>query len=345
MFGAGCGDNNEPTPPVGPTAEAPVPEDSVPTTPVDSTTVPADSTLPPIDSAGVPSDSSGDLDPSTLAAGMQPGIVFGSYQMAPSDLNTVHTGTLRGGGITENNVISLLTAIRAKGGRLVLKMCMGSDSYVKTNGVFDIRKWKALVLRFKKVDLTPFIKDGTLLGHFLIDEPHRSAKWGKVIPQATVEAMAAYSKQLWPNMTTLVRVVPSWLAQGPVTLTYRSLDAGWLQYASGKGDAAKLVAAEVAAAKSRGLGLIVGMNILDGGNGSSKVAGWTKGKYAMSATEIRTYGAALLNPLNEKGYACGFYNWTYNYFGPTYFARSDIKSALADVSSKARAHYRTSCRQ
>jgi hypothetical protein len=146
-------------------------------------------------------------------------------------------------------------------------------------------------------------------------------------------------------MTTLVRVVPSWLAQGPVTLTYRSLDAGWLQYASGKGDAAKLVAAEVAAAKSRGLGLIVGMNILDGGNGSSKVAGWTKGKYAMSATEIRTYGAALLNPLNEKGYACGFYNWTYNYFGPTYFARSDIKSALADVSSKARAHYRTSCRQ
>jgi hypothetical protein len=340
---AACGAGDRVSPSAGPVEVAPADTDSL-APPTDSLPAPADtvavdSTLIPTDStAGLPSDSGGVLEPATLA-GMQPGIVFGSYQMAPSDLNTVHTGTLRGGGITPDNIVPLLTAIRAKGGRLVLKMCMGRDSYVMTNGVFDLNKWKALVYRYRNVNLGPFITDGTLLGHFLIDEPHRSAKWGKVISQATIEAMAAYSKQLWPTMTTFVRVVPSWLASAPVT--YRALDAGWLQYAYGKGDPAKLVTAEVAAAKSRGLGLMVGLNILDGGNGSSKVSGWTRGKYAMSAAEIQSYGTALLN----QSYACGFYNWTYNYSGPTYFARADIKSALAAISSKARAHVRNSCKQ
>jgi hypothetical protein len=261
--------------------------------------------------------------------------------MSPADLNSIHTGVLRGGGMTETNILSFLSAIRAKRGRMVLKMCMGEDKYVKNaDGTFSFTKWKALVDRFRKVNLGPYITDGTLLGHFLIDEPGRAAKWGgKIIPQATVEAMAQYSKQIWPNLPTLVRVVPSWLASAPVT--YRALDAGWLQYGAGKGDAAKLVASEIAIAKNKGLGLVVGLNILDGGNGSSGVRGWIKTKWSMSAAEIRSYGTALLN----QPYACGFYNWTYQYQGPTYYARSDIKSAMADLSNKAKVHARTSCRQ
>jgi hypothetical protein len=85
----------------------------------------------------------------------------------------------------------------------------------------------------------------------------------------------------------------------------------------------------------------VGLNILDGGNGSSNVRGWSSGDWAMTATEIRNYGNALLN----QSYACGFYNWTYDYFGETYYNRTDIKSALTELSKKAKAHVRTSCRQ
>ena len=331
---AACGASDGVSPSAEPTPSVPAVDDPIAT--------PVDSTLPPVpvdSSAGLPPDSIPAVDPSTLASGMQPGIVFGSFGMEATDLNTVHTGAMRGGGITESNIIPFLTAIRAKGGRLVLKMINGRDSYVETNGVFDLGKWKALVDRFRKVNLGPFISDGTLMGHYLIDEPQRSAKWGKVISQATVESMAAYSKSIWPNLTTFVRVSPTWLASSPVT--YRALDAGWLQYTSGKGEAAKLGAAEVSAAKSKGLGIIMGLNVLDGGNGSSKVAGLSPGKYAMSATEIRTYGTALLN----QTYACGFYNWAWEYFGPTYYSRSDIKSAMADLSNKAKAHVRTSCRQ
>ena len=93
--------------------------------------------------------------------------------------------------------------------------------------------------------------------------------------------MAKHSKELWPTMATIVRVAPSWLASASVN--YRSLDAGWTQYTSGKGDAAKWVASEAAAAKRKGLGLVVGLNVLDGGNGSSKIRGWSQGKWAMSA--------------------------------------------------------------
>ena len=61
----------------------------------------------------------------------------------------------------------------------------------------------------------------------------------------------------------------------------------------------------------------------------------------MSASEIRNYGSALLN----QSYACGFFSWSYLEGGDLYLARSDIKSAMTELSKKAAAHVKTSCRQ
>jgi hypothetical protein len=58
----------------------------------------------------------------------------------------------------------------------------------------------------------------------------------------------------------------------------------------------------------------------------------------MSASEIRNYGSAMLG----QSHACAFFNWTHD---TDYYGRSDIKSAMADVSAKAKAHAKTSCRQ
>ena len=216
------------------------------------------------------------------------GIVFGTNSMDASLLSSVHTGTLRGGGVTEKSVGDLLADVRAKGGRIVLKLCNGSDSYVKNaDGTFSLTKWKSLVARFKNSNLGPYISDGTIVGHYLIDEPQRTQRWGgKAISPATLEDMAKYSKDIWPTMTTFVRTLPSELASS--STTYRYLDAGWAQYVSGKGNVSTYISNEVAAAKKKGLGLMVGLNVLDGGNGSSRIAGYTRGKYAMSASEIRT---------------------------------------------------------
>jgi hypothetical protein len=321
---AACGGANQMSPTDEPASTA---------TPADST-VAVDSTLLPVDST-----SAVDSAPavSTLT-GTAPGIVFGTIQLTPDLLTTVYNGTLVGGQIDPSNVLTWLSAARAKGARVVIKLCRGSDSFVKNaDGTFSFTKWKALIDRYRSVNLAPYIADGTILGHYLIDEPHRTARWGgKIISQTTLEAMAKYSKQIWPGMTTFVRVAPSWLAG--VSTTYTYLDAGWLQYESWMGNIGTKISTEVAAAKRKGLGLAVGLNVLDGGNGSSKIAGWTRGKYAMSATEVRTYGTALLN----QTLSCGFYNWMHDV---PYFGRTDIKSAMADLSAKARVHVKTSCRQ
>jgi hypothetical protein len=268
----------------------------------------------------------------------RPGIVFGTFNMRNDYLNSVHTGWMNGGPLEPSNILTWLSGARAKGGRVVVKLCKGKDSYVKnSDGTFSLSKWKSLVSRYRNVNLAPYINDGTIVGHYLIDEPHRASRWGgKVISQKTLEEMAQYSKQLWPGMTTLVRVVPSWLKSA--SISYRYLDAGWLQYTAGKGEPANLVATEASAAKQKGLGLVVGLNVVNGGNGSSGIRGDRDGEWAMSASEIRNYGYAMLG----EGQACAFFSWQHD---SDYYNVSAVKSAMADVSSRARQHTKTSCRQ
>ncbi len=331
-FVVACSGNEGLSPTVEAPSTTPPPVDSA-STPVDSsTTAPTDSLTPP-DTTGF-SGAVGAIDNRSSL----PGIVFASGEMDNQYLNTVHTGSKRGGGLTPQNIIQLLNEARARGGRIVVKLCMGRDSYVKNpDGTFSLTKWKELVGRFRSVNLTPYINDGTIVGHFLIDEPHRTAKWGgKIIPQATVEAMAQYSKQLWPTMTTFVHTQMDWLAGTPVT--YRYLDAGWAQYMAGKGDINNWAAGEITRAKSKGLGLLLGLNVIAGSTASGGLRGYYPGYYAMNATQLKSWGTALLN----QSYACAFFMWQFN---SAYYGRSDIKASMSALSAMAKAHPKTSCQQ
>jgi hypothetical protein len=338
VFAAACGGNEGLSPSVEtPSTTPPVDSAGVP---VDtSTTTPSDSLAPPVDSTTPPGDTTGF---GALGAvdnrSSLPGIVLASGEMDNQYLNSVHTGSKRGGGLTPDNIIPLLNDARARGGRIILKLCMGRDSYVKNpDGTFSLTKWKELVGRFKSVNLSPYINDGTIVGHFLIDEPHRTAKWGgKIIPQSTVEAMAQYSKQIWPTMTTFVHTKTDWLANTPVT--YRYLDAGWTQYAVGKGEVNTWVTHEIAAAKQKGLGLVIGMNVLAGSSANGGIKGYYPGYYSMSATQLKNFGTVILS----QSYGCAFFLWQYN---STYYNRTDIKAAMAALSVKAKAHPKTSCQQ
>ncbi len=323
--------------------------DSLATTPVDSSGVPTDSTLPPVDSTltdstltNLPDSTAGDTSGiviETATAATHTGIVFGVFNMQGKYLTSVLNGSMQG--LEPSWLMAELVLARAKGGRVILKMVGGSDERVKnSDGTFSLAKWKALVDRFKSVNFTSYINDGTLMGVFLIDEPHNTSKWGgKTISHATVEAMAKHTKQAWPNMTTFVRARPTWLVQTPITYVY--LDAGWFQYESYMGSVSTAITKEVTAAKAKRLGLAVGLNVLSGGNGSSGLRGTGPRWWKMSATEIRNNGTALLN----QSLACGFFSWTHIEGGAEYFARSDIKSAMSFLSTKAKAHIKTSCRQ
>lgn len=341
ILAAACGDGAGPSSETVPTAAAPggtaSPDTAV--APPDTTViVPGDSGLRNPDSTLMgPTDSAAGVVPTTDPTSVAPGIVFGTIDMETPQFSSMHTGSVLGGGLDPSNALTQLAQTRAKGARVVIKLCRGRDSFVKNaDGTFSLTKWKALVARYQSVNIAPYIADGTIIGHWLIDEPHIARRWGgKIISQATLEAMAQYSKQLWPTMTTFVRVVPSWLAAAPIT--YKYLDAGWLQYTASRGNVATVLASEVAAAKSRGLGLMVGMNVLAGGNGSSGVRDGNLG-WNMSASELTSYGTTLLN----QTYACGFFMWAWD---PGYYGQSNIKSAMAGLSAQAKTHVKTSCKQ
>jgi len=338
----GCGSSDA----VSPTSDAPAasaPADSAATVPTDSTIAVPDTTLTPDSSTAPPVDStaidSTTMEPVIISTGGPRGIAFGAFNMRSAQLTPLLHSTMQG--VWPDFLLGDLVAAKAKGGRMILKTHGGSDDLVKNaDGTFSLSKWKTLAYRYKQYNFSSYITDGTLMGHFLIDEPENTAKWGgQTIPYATIEAMAKYSKELWPNLPTFARTRPSWLAKATFNWVY--LDAGWVQYLSRLGDPSSFIAAEAAAAKSKGLGVMTGMNILDGGNGSSGVAGYMRGKWAMSDTEIRNYGTALLN----QSYVCGFVSWTYLYMGATYFARPAINAALTDLMNKAKGHVKTSCRQ
>lgn len=263
------------------------------------------------------------------------GVVFGSWDLPYEMLGGLHTGAYRSP--SPSSILSGLSTARSRGARLILHLA-GNDSYVKNaDGTFSFTKWKASIDRYKNINFSSYVTDGTFLAHHLIDEPYLASRWGgKPIPQSTIEAMAKYSKQRWPGLTTVVRAVPTWLDDVAITYTY--LDAGWAVYWANQGSVSTWATRQVNAAKGKRLGLIMGLNVLNGGNGSSGIRGTRSSVWSMSASEIRTYGNTLLN----QSYTCGFTMWRYS---STYYSRSDIKSAMTELSKKSKSHVKTSCRQ
>jgi hypothetical protein len=260
----------------------------------------------------------------SLSSSSFSGIPFGAFAQPLS----LYGPTFTGGHMNPEQpefLLSRLAAIRAAGGRVVLALAGGPLKYTNADGTFNLDLWKARVDRYKVIDFSSYINDGTVLGIFLIDEPNCSACWGgRAIPQATVEAMAQHSKSNWPEMTTIARTDPTWLKEFSGQYVY--LDAGWAQYVVRKGDVNTYLAANVAAAQSEGLGMIMGLNLLAGG----------LNRASLTASQIKNFGSVLLG----SSYGCAFISWKYD---AAYFARSDIKAALEMLSRKAKRHALTPC--
>jgi hypothetical protein len=271
----------------------------------------------------------------TAAAGGS-GIVFASSALTVSQINSVHTGLVETP--TPSNILSFLSQLRQKNGRVLIKLAGSENSYKNADGTFSLAKWKTQVDRFRNIDLSSYIADGTIVAHYMVDEPHYKGRWGgRTIPQVILEDAAKHSKLRWPNLPTVVSAPANWLASVPVT--YVHLDAAWATYrAKTSDDPAGWIAQQVRRARSKNLGLIAAMNVLDGGDGSSGIRGTQPRTWAMSAAEVKRYGLALLAP----SHICAFSMWRYD---ATYYGRTDVRNAMADLSAKASSHARTSCRQ
>jgi len=251
------------------------------------------------------------------------GIPFGTYHQPNTEFGTRYNGALRN--IYPQYVASNLAAIKSRGGKVILSMAGSESNYRDASGNFSLSKWKARIDRYKGIDLARWVQDGTLIGHYLMDEPNDPTNWnGKQVSPATVEEMARYSKALFPSVPTIVRAYPDYMSK--YSGTYRYLDAAWAQYVVRKGNVNTFIADNVSKAKSKGLALVVGLNILKGNNGSP-----------LSATQVKSFGAALLS----STYPCAFISWQYS---SSYLSSSSIKSAMDYLRDKSESRSLKSCR-
>jgi hypothetical protein len=261
------------------------------------------------------------------------GIPFGLFGMAGRELVAPYTSAMQQA--RPDDILADLAAAKSRGARIVVNFAGGGAKYTDAGRRLDLDLWKARLDRFRPMaaQLNAYVADGTLLGVMILDEPSAKKRWGgEEVQASTLDEMAAYSKSIFPELPTVVRAAPSELEH----YQWRNLDVAWAQYTVRKGPIDQYVSNEVKAARSEGLGLIVGLNISKGGQGSYDAAG--ENGSPMSGAEILQYGRALL----DSPYACAFISWDSR---ASVIHRPDIASALRDLAAAAQAHPATPCRQ
>lgn len=231
-------------------------------------------------------------------------------------------------------VLVKLEEARRTNGRVLLSFA-GNERWNRDANGFSPTKWKARVDRYRGIDFSSYIADGTLIGHFIMDEPSDAHNWnGRVVPPAEIDEMARYSKEIWPDLPAIIRGWPDYLKG----YQYKYLDAAWAQYHQRFGPIDAFIANNVRDAKASGLALVTGLNVLAGGGEDEGIPGFHNDKYAMTAAMVRTWGSVIL----AEPYFCAFFMFRYN---PAYFERSDIQAAMAELSQKAESHPKRACRR
>ena len=249
----------------------------------------------------------------------------------PSGVDPSFTGLVNAAYIP--TLLAKLEAARRANGRVLLSFAGNSDSYRDANG-FNLAVWKRRVDRFRGIDISSYIADGTLMGHFIMDEPSDPHNWlGHQVSLADIDEMARYSKEIWPDLPAVIRGWP-WYLKG---YEYKYLDAAWAQYAARFGSIDDFIATNVEDAKASGLALVIGLNVLAGG-GEHGLPGYYNEKFSMSAAQLREWGGAFL----AKPYGCAFFMFRYD---SAYFNRPDIRDAMAELSQKAQSLPHQTCKR
>ena len=252
------------------------------------------------------------------------GIPMGLFHLPNSEFAGPYNGAMRVAGTSD--LLSNLAAIKANGGKVILSLTGSQKYFLDADGHFSFTKWKGRVDRFRSVNFSSYINDGTIVGHYLIDEPYDGHNFGgQPVGGATLEAMAKYSKEIWPGMATIVRGEPYLIRWSG---TYRYLDAAWAQYLWRKGDVNDYLRRNVSEAQAMGLGLVVGLNLQDGGNPNLS---------SMSASDVASWGSALLS----SSYPCAFISW---HWESDYLGTSSMRSAMNVLREKAQNRGARSCR-
>jgi hypothetical protein len=281
-----------------------IPPDSTPTVPPDTTpTTPPDTTSPP------------PPPPGTRLIGPSRFDVYSGYPFTLSTQHRVHAGDER----------EELEPLRQSGIVAVVNMIGGKSNYKNPDESFNIDMYKAILDEFDPAIVQEYIDEGYVIANYILDEPHAGSRWsGEDVDPALVDEAACHSKSIWPNLRTVVRTHPGWAVhEEGAAHDFQCVDIWVAQYSARKGPIDEYVAENVADAQALGAGLVGGLNVITGGDGSSGIpSDYDPDDWVMSADELRTYGAAWLAAPVEQ---LGIWRWNNSEW---YWALPEIKAAV-----------------
>jgi hypothetical protein len=247
---------------------------------------------------------------------------FGLAQAPLAEYSTRWTGAMHVA--DPSDLVARLDRAQTNHMKLVVKLA--STRLKNADGTFSLTKWKAQVDRYRTLSLGQYITSHAFYLHDLVDQPNCASCWGgQAISWATLEAMAQYSKSIWPALPTTARVAPSKLAAASFRWTY--LDAGWAEYSTRLGDLKTYLAGQAAQAKLEGLGLVAGLNLVDGSGYQTA---------PMTASQIKTFGTILAGSPS----VCAIVGRSYD---ATYLSQTGIRDALDAVTAVAKSRSAASC--
>jgi hypothetical protein len=288
---------------------------------------------------------------STLASVSFSGLPYGPIGLWAT-LTTFEMGpepfTLSQEMVSSSSIVARINNARNKRQRLVLAMTGGNASDYKTNGKFDLAKWKRRMNSFNTSTIRNAVaggvSDGTVVGNTMMDEPE-TVKWGGNVSKSVLDNMAVYTKGIFPSLPVGVNVGPPgyrWRASE----RFHKLD--WVRYQYNwlvtSGNIGTWRSAVLDQARKDGVTPAFSLNVLDGGvkdtQGSWDCAWTNRGTFNrncwMSPDQVRTYGKAI----GPSG--CFMLMWTYT---DAFMSKSANRDAFKDVASTMATKSRRSCRR
>ena len=250
-------------------------------------------------------------------------------------------------------VLNILKRADSLGVRVAIRLTPGNDKLADANGHFVMSRWtSAFDNSVAGVDPRPYLRNGTLVGHYAIDEP-----FGDFSPMSgeTLESICEYAKSVpnWESVPCFIRDLNTRLADSAPAGGYKHVDAGWAQIADHQyntggtydGNMGAYFRANLTRGRQVGLALMYGFNLLKGGRegeawGCPQPGFTDTHNCAMNPAELREVADTLAVIGNDQG--CGINGWRIATDDGSpeatearaYYFRSDIQSALTYLKNK-----------
>lgn len=238
---------------------------------------------------------------------------------------------------------TLLPAVESAEMTVNLNITGNYTNFADAHGNFDITLWEtALANYFSNPDTATttqtYIDNGTLNSIMILDDIYN---FTGTDPTAEELEQMACDIGTYINVTTWFRedINENLILENP-SFQFFCLDAVGFQYSTRKGAVADYITGQQQAANNINLDVVAGLNIADGGNGSSGQQGWSgSGYFAMSADEITNYGEAMLGMDNIIMFLMweydGVEHWPDDTIGSDYFNQPELQQTLYDLGQLA----------